>query len=142
MSDNSTPQFQSRGDAHEVETGSRFQPRFDHEGLIPAIVTAKSSGAVLMFAWMNANALWLTIETREAHFWSRSRQKLWRKGEESGNTLSVHDIRVDCDQDVVWLICEAHGAGNACHTGAVSCFYRALDLTGKEPSKIALKPRK
>ncbi len=139
MSQNSTPQFLSRGDTHEIELGHGFQPKFDRDGLIPAIVTACGNGSVLMFAWMNEQALWCTIETGQAHFWSRSRQKLWRKGEESGNTLAVNEVRVDCDQDVVWLICEPQGEGKACHTGAKSCFYRALDLTAKDPQSVRLK---
>jgi len=139
MSQYSTPHFPSRGDTDQIEQGTEFQPKFDRDGLIPAIVTAREGGAVLMFAWMNQQALWRTIETRQAHFWSRSRQKLWRKGEESGNTLAVSDVRIDCDQDVVWLICEPQGSGKACHTGAQSCFYRRLDLTAKDAKSVVLK---
>jgi phosphoribosyl-AMP cyclohydrolase len=109
----------------ETET---FEPRFDSDGLIPAIVTDAGDGAVLMFAHMNAQALGLTIESRYAHFWSRSRKKLWKKGEESGNLLRVTEIRTDCDQDVLWIIAEVEGEGVACHTGAKSCFYRRLDF--------------
>lgn len=139
MSQNPTPQFPPRGAVDQIEQGRQFQPKFDGDGLIPAIVTDADGGGVLMFAWMNAEALWLTIEKRQAHFWSRSRKKLWRKGEESGNTLKVNDVRVDCDQDVVWLVCEPQGDGNACHTGAKSCFYRALDLAATEPNSVSLK---
>ena len=123
-----TPLFAARGTPREVERGSTFQPRFDADGLMPAIVTDAGSGEVLMFAWMNAEAIALTLETRVAHFWSRSRRRLWKKGEESGNLLSVAEVRTDCDQDVLWLKVTVGGAGVACHTGARSCFYRALPL--------------
>ena len=86
-----------------------------------------------MFAWMNAEALGKTLETGIGHFWSRSRACLWKKGEESGNTLRVRELRTDCDQDAVWLKVEVEGAGVACHTGARSCFYRSLPL-GAPPS--------
>ena len=138
MSQDSKPIFTDRGTKEQIEQGNAFQPKFDRDGLIPALVTARSGGEVLMFAWMNQEALWRTIESRQAHFWSRSRQKLWRKGEESGNILSVIEIRVDCDQDVLWLICDAEGDGNACHTGARSCFYRRLALDTDQPSTISL----
>jgi len=112
----------------DIEEGTAFSPHFDSAGLIPAIVTG-GDGTVLMFAYMNAEALRLTLEKREAHFWSRSRQALWRKGETSGNTLQVEDIRVDCDQDVIWI--KAALAGDAaCHTGRHSCFYRRILLDG------------
>ena len=88
---------------------SAFQPKFDADGLIPAIVSDAASGAVLMFAWMNAEALALTIETRAAHFWSRSKKRLWRKGEESGNTLDVVEMRVDCDQDAILIKVKVQG---------------------------------
>jgi phosphoribosyl-AMP cyclohydrolase len=125
--------FAARGTPGEVETSLRFQPKFDADGLIPAIVTDAATGEVLMFAWMNAEALAATLETRIGHFWSRSRGKLWKKGEESGNLLRVAEARVDCDQDVVWLKVKVEGAGVACHTGARSCFYRTLPL-GVRPS--------
>ena len=125
--------FAARGSTAEVEAGLTFQPKFDADGLIPAIVTDAGSGEVLMFAWMNAEALALTLETRLAHFWSRSRNKLWRKGEESGNVLTVEEMRTDCDQDVVWLKAAVAGDGVACHTGERSCFYRSLPL-GERPA--------
>jgi phosphoribosyl-AMP cyclohydrolase len=120
--------FAARGSPGEVETGLAFQPKFDADGLIPAIVTDAASGDVLMFAWMNDEALAMTIETRVGHFWSRSRGRLWKKGEESGNLLRVSELRTDCDQDVVWLKATVEGSGVACHTGERSCFYRALPL--------------
>jgi phosphoribosyl-AMP cyclohydrolase len=125
--------FAPRGDADAVERGLDFQPRFDADGLIPAIVTDAASGDVLMFAWMNAEALALTLETGVAHFYSRSRRRLWRKGEESGNLLRVTEARIDCDQDVLWLKAAVEGAGVACHTGSRSCFYRTVPV-GTRPS--------
>lgn len=120
--------FAERGRPEEIEQGLSFQPRFDADGLIPAIVTDAASGEVLMFAWMNAEALALTIETCVGHFWSRSRSRLWKKGKDSGNVFQVAEIRADCDQDVLWLKVRVGGDGVACHTGARSCFYRSLPL--------------
>jgi phosphoribosyl-AMP cyclohydrolase len=128
------PPFATRGSSSEIETGLVFQPRFDADGLIPAIVTDAASGEVLMFAWMNAEALAQTLETRVGHFWSRSRGRPWKKGEESGNLLRVSEVRTDCDQDVVWLKVTVEGAGVACHTGERSCFYRSLPL-GTPPDR-------
>ena len=107
-----------------IEETNEFQPKFDSAGLIPAIVTDAADGTVLMFAWMNAEALRLTRETGFAHFWSRSRQALWKKGETSGHFLEVSDILTDCDQDVLQL--KVKPQGPACHTGRRSCFYRRL----------------
>jgi len=121
--------FASPGTPAEVEHGLVFQPKFDADGLIGAIVTDAETGAVLMFAWMNAEALRRSLETGDAHFWSRSRGRLWRKGEESGNTLRIRELRVDCDQDALWLRVSVGGAGAACHTGSRSCFYRKLALS-------------
>lgn len=112
------------------ETGLTLDPKYDANGLITAVVTNGATGEVLMLAHMNAQALQLTIETRIAHFWSRSRQSLWKKGESSGNLLHVEDIRIDCDQDAVWII--ARPVGPACHTNARSCFYRRVGATGLE----------
>jgi phosphoribosyl-AMP cyclohydrolase len=127
------PLFAERGTPEEVERGLAFQPKFDADGLIGAIVTDASSGQVLMFAWMNAEALALTLEKRVAHFWSRSRSRLWMKGEDSGNVLTVTQVLTDCDQDVLWLKVSVGGGGVACHTGARSCFYRSVPL-GTTPS--------
>ena len=109
----------------DIEDTDRLTPRFDAAGLITAVVSDHASGELLMVAHMNADALALTQESGEAHFWSRSRQRLWRKGETSGHVLRVVEMRVDCDQDAVWL--RAEPAGPACHTGARSCFYRRLE---------------
>ncbi|QLC21365.1 phosphoribosyl-AMP cyclohydrolase [Parasphingopyxis sp. CP4] len=110
------------------ETGSTLKLKFDAAGLITAVVSDWTSNDVLMVAHMNREALDLTVETQIAHFWSRSRQALWKKGETSGNILRVADIRIDCDQDAVWLIVDA--AGPACHTGEMSCFYRRVTSDG------------
>lgn len=104
-----------------------FAPRFNSDGLIPAIVTDAGDGAVLMFAYMNADALRLTRETGLAHFWSRSRQSLWKKGETSGEALRVTALLTDCDQDVMQVKVIPQGKGAACHTGRRSCFYRRVE---------------
>lgn len=106
------------------ETGLVLDPKYDATGLITAVATDRTTGEVLMLAHMNAEALRLTVETKEAHFWSRSRDRLWKKGETSGHVLHVADIRIDCDQDAVWLIVDP--AGPSCHTGKRSCFYRRI----------------
>ena len=120
------PQDKTRAASkHELEEGSVFAPRFNDQGLIPAVCTDAVSGDVLMFAWMNQEALQESISTGVACYWSRSRGKLWRKGETSGNTQEIVEMRTDCDQDVVWLSVRQHG-GAACHTGRRSCFYRIV----------------
>jgi phosphoribosyl-AMP cyclohydrolase len=101
-----------------------ISPKFDTGGLTPAIIQDAGNGQVLMMAWMNRQAFDLTLSTGQVHFWSRSRQALWRKGETSGNTLLVREVRIDCDEDVLLIKVEA--AGPACHTGQKSCFYRIL----------------
>jgi phosphoribosyl-AMP cyclohydrolase len=115
--------------AETIEQTLSFRPAFDANGLIPAIVTDRKSGNVLMFAHMNDAALQATLKSGFAHFWSRSRSKLWKKGEESGNLLKVSEVRTDCDQDVLWIVADVEGDGVACHTGAPSCFYRRLVRT-------------
>jgi phosphoribosyl-AMP cyclohydrolase len=109
---------------NSAETGLVLAPKYDALGLITAVVTHAETGEVLMLAHMNSDALVLTMETHIAHFWSRSRQALWKKGETSGHTLSVVEARIDCDQDAVWLKCLP--AGPTCHTGQASCFYRKI----------------
>jgi phosphoribosyl-AMP cyclohydrolase len=120
--------FPPRGNTREIETGNIFMPKFDDHGLLSCIVTDAGDGALLMFAHMNEEALSRTIETGEAWFWSRSRKELWRKGKTSGNTLTVADIRVDCDQDAIQLSVRVGGKGVACHTGERSCFFRRLPV--------------
>ena len=102
-----------------------LDPAYDAAGLITAVVTDRATGEVLMVAHMNAEALAATRASGEAHFWSRSRGRLWKKGETSGNVLKVRELRIDCDQDALWVIAEP--AGPACHTGARSCFFRRID---------------
>jgi phosphoribosyl-AMP cyclohydrolase len=121
----------------DIEQGLTLSPRFDAQGLVAAIVTDAVAGDVLMFAWMNSQALRLTIDTGIAHFWSRSRAKIWKKGEESGNLLEIVEMRVDCDQDALWLKVRIKGAGVACHTGERSCFYRSVPVG--EPGSTRLK---
>jgi phosphoribosyl-AMP cyclohydrolase len=111
----------------ELEEGAAFTPRFGAGGLMAAIVTDAGSGEVLMLAFMNEEALSLTLRTGEAHFWSRSRGQLWRKGETSGNVLRIKEMRTDCDQDCILLRVEIEGGGAACHTGRRSCFYRRIE---------------
>ena len=106
------------------------QIKWNADGLVPAIAQDHASGRVLMVAWMNRTALQQTADKREAVYWSRSRQKLWHKGEESGHVQRVHEIRLDCDADVIVLQVEQQG-GIACHTGRESCFYRVLDADGQ-----------
>jgi phosphoribosyl-AMP cyclohydrolase len=110
-----------------LERGVDLAPRFDDKGLIAAVATHAETGEVLMLAWMNAEALKLTVDTGEAHYFSRSRQALWKKGETSGQVQRVTELRVDCDQDAVWIKVLPQGDGGACHVGFRSCFYRALD---------------
>lgn len=106
--------------------------KFNDDGLIPAIAQDHKSGRILMMAWMNAEALQLTAQTQTAVYFSRSRAKLWHKGESSGHTQTVHDIRLDCDADVI-ILSVTQAGGIACHTGRESCFYQRLDLSGQTP---------
>jgi phosphoribosyl-AMP cyclohydrolase len=114
-------------DKKALERGDVLTPRFDANGLITAVVTDAADGELLMLGHMNAEALGLTLQTGLAHFYSRSRKSLWKKGETSGNFLSVKEVRIDCDQDAVWLKVTVAGDGNACHTGERSCFFRSIE---------------
>lgn len=134
--------FPAPTSAAEVEGGRTLMPRFDRDGLVTCVATDAASGDVVMVAHMNAEALAATIATGTVHYWSRSRGRLWRKGEESGHTQRVVEMRVDCDQDAVWIRVETAGTGANCHTGRKSCFYRTVPLgavgasltfTGDEP---------
>jgi len=119
--------FPARTTTAEIELGTTLQPKFGPDGLIPCIAQDAHSGEVLMFAFMNAESLAHTLRTRKATYWSRSRNKLWVKGEESGNVQVVQEVRTDCDQDVLLIKVEQTGAANAaCHNGYKSCFYRKL----------------
>ena len=122
--------------ASDIESTTRLTPRFDEHGFIACVVTDAKDGQVLMLAHMNEDALARTISTGEAWFWSRSRQKLWRKGEESGNTLKVEECLIDCDKDALLLKARVGGKGVACHTGRRSCFYRriAVGCSGAAPA--------
>ncbi|QRM45449.1 phosphoribosyl-AMP cyclohydrolase [Rhizobium sp. BG4] len=120
-------------DKSELEDAGDFTPRFDDRGLITAIVTDINDGELLMVAHMNAQALALTIQTGKAHYFSRSRGKLWLKGETSGNVQTVREIRTDCDQDAIWLKVEVAGHDATCHTGRRSCFYRTVSLQDGKP---------
>jgi phosphoribosyl-AMP cyclohydrolase len=112
---------------HDIEEGLAFEPKFDADGLVTAVVTDAKSGDVLMVAHMNDEALRKTIAEGRAWYYSRSRKALWKKGETSGHVQRVIELRVDCDQDAIWLKVDQQGAG-ACHTGRRSCFYRAVPL--------------
>lgn len=116
--------------SNDLDETVRFQPRFDSSGLITAIVSDARDNTVLMVAHMNAEALALTQESGIAHFWSRSRNSLWKKGETSGETLKVTEILTDCDQDVLLVKVVPQGKGAACHTGRRSCFYRRVEKGG------------
>lgn len=115
-------------DKKDLEEGSVFSPRFDANGLVTAVVTDATDGMLLMVAHMNAEALAATIETGIAHYWSRSRRSLWKKGETSGNFHHVVELRTDCDQDAIWLKVKVAGHDATCHTGRRSCFYRTVGL--------------
>ena len=114
---------------NSIETATLLTPRYDANGLVTAIVTDADSGLPLVLAHMNEEALRLTLETGEVHFWSRSRASLWKKGETSGNMLKLVELRVDCDQDALWV--RAEPMGPTCHTGAASCFYRRVERDGR-----------
>ena len=138
MSGDSGP-FAPPGSPAEAEEGRTLTPKFDADGLVTCVATDARSGDVLMVAHMNAAALARTIETGEAWYFSRSRQALWRKGETSGHVQRVVEMRIDCDQDAVWIKVEQAG-GAACHTGRRSCFYRAVPL-GPRPGAVTLEFR-
>jgi phosphoribosyl-AMP cyclohydrolase len=132
--------FPAPGTGVEVEEGRTLSPKFDGDGLVTCVATDAASGEVLMVAHMDAQALARTIETGEAWYFSRSRQKLWRKGETSGHGQRVTEMRIDCDQDAVWIKVEQSGPG-ACHTGRRSSFYRAVRLgtRGGDPAALELR---
>ena len=115
--------------AKELETGTRFAPRFDAKGLVTVIALEATTRDVLMLAHMNAEAVRLTLETGDVHYYSRSRQKLWKKGETSGEIQKLIEMRVDCDQDALLLMVTQTGRGAACHTGRKSCFFRRVDTS-------------
>lgn len=122
------------------EEGTLLTPRFDEKGFVTAVVTDFTSGDLLMVAHMDAEALDLTISTGIAHYFSRSRQRLWKKGETSGAFQTVRELRVDCDQDAIWLRVEVAIPEETCHTGRATCFYRSLERSGEGRTLILLSP--
>jgi len=135
MSD--SPMFAQRQTIEQVEEGHELAPKFDADGLMPVVTTDAESGEVLMHGYMNAEALTKTIETGEAHYWSRSRKVLWHKGATSGLVQKVKEIRIDDDQDAVWLRVDVQG-GASCHVGYRSCFYRSVPVGAADDSPVAL----
>ena len=129
--------FKKRDNIKEVEEGKYLAPKFDENGLIPVITTDFHDGSILMHGYMNDEALKKTIETKEVHYWSRSRKKIWRKGQVSGFVQKVKEIRIDDDQDSIWLSVDI-GNGASCHVGYRSCFYRSIPL-GKIKNEEALE---
>ncbi len=137
MTDTSPPYlFAARQSVEQVELGNDFAPRFDAAGLLPAVVTNIEDNSILMLGYMNTEALELTLRTGHAHFWSRSREALWHKGEHSGFTQTVERILVDDDQDAIILVVRLDGPGS-CHVGFRSCFYREIDLAALPASAPA-----
>ena len=131
--------FKKRDNIKEVEEGKYLAPKFDKNGLIPVITTDFQTGGILMHGYMNEEALKKTIETEEAHYWSRSRNKIWHKGQISGFIQKVKEIRIDDDQDSIWLSVDI-GKGASCHVGYRSCFYRSIPLGKIENTeKIEMK---
>jgi phosphoribosyl-AMP cyclohydrolase len=121
-----------------LEEGLAFTPKFDRDGLITVVALGAERGDVLMVAHMNAQSLARTLETGEAWYWSRSRRSLWRKGETSGQTQRVVEMRTDCDQDALIIRVEVGGDGGCCHTGRHSCFYRVVKGSGDEPARLVM----
>ena len=127
--------FKKRENVSEIEEGNLLFPKFNNDGLIPVITMCHKTKEVLMHGYMNVESLKKTIETKEAHYWSRSRKQIWHKGKSSGFIQKVKEIRIDDDQDAIWLIVDI-GSGSSCHVGYRSCFYRSIPLgkidNGKE----------
>lgn len=137
MSDTASPMFAQRLTIEQVEEGHELAPKFDDDGLLPVVTTDAESGEVLMHGYMNAEALTKTIQTGEAHYWSRSRQVLWHKGATSGLVQKVQEIRIDDDQDAVWLRVDVQG-GASCHVGYRSCFFRSVPVGAGEDAVTPL----
>ena len=131
--------FHKRVSVEEVEEGSTLSPKFDKNGLIPCVTTDSETHEVLMLGYMNAEALIKTLEEGEAYYFSRSRQKVWHKGATSGLIQAVKEIRIDDDQDSIWLSVEVGGSGASCHVGYKSCFYRSIPIKNKISRNIELK---
>ena len=126
--------FKKRENIKEIEEGNLLSPKFDNDGLIPVVTTCANTKEVLMHGYMNVEALKLTIETNEAHYWSRSRKQIWHKGKTSGFVQKIKEIRIDDDQDAVWISVDI-GSGGSCHVGYKSCFYRSIPLENSEDIK-------
>ncbi len=139
MTDKASP-FSRRGSKNEIEEGTALAPKFDRDGLIPAIATDAQTGEVLMLAYMNAQSLAKTIATGEAHYWSRSRGQLWHKGATSGHIQTITELRIDCDQDAIWIKVK-QGGGGCCHVGYKSCFFRSVPLKASALCGIKLEFR-
>ena len=136
--------FKKRENIKDVEEGKYLEPKFDENGLIPVVTSDVKTGDILMHGYMNAEALKMTIETKEAHYWSRSRKKIWHKGKISGFIQIVKEMRIDDDQDSIWLSVDI-GKGASCHVGYRSCFYRSIPLgkiTKTDKIKIDFKEKK
>ena len=129
--------FKKRENIYEIEEGNLLSPKFDNDGLIPVITMCSKTKDILMHGYMNVEALKKTIETKEAHYYSRSRKAIWHKGKTSGFTQKVTEIRIDDDQDSIWLTVDI-GDGASCHVGYRSCFYRSIPLDNSS-SKVILK---
>lgn len=134
-----TTPFAAPGDKASLEEGAVFTPRFDENGLVACVALDDATGEVLMLAWMNEEALARTIETGIAHYWSRSRKGLWRKGDTSGQTQRVVEMTTDCDQDAVVIRVAVGGDGGACHTGRRSCFYRRVEKSETGPRLVEIR---
>ncbi|NMG38525.1 phosphoribosyl-AMP cyclohydrolase [Chelativorans sp. ZYF759] len=127
-------------DKAALEEGAAFTPRFDADGLVTAVVTDAEDGTLLMVAHLNAEALAFTLDTGIAHYWSRSRAQLWKKGDTSGNVQHIVEIRTDCDQDALWFKVRVAGDNVSCHTGRRSCFYRVVRSGQQAPELVESEP--
>ncbi len=133
--------FKDRVSVEQVEESNDLAPSFGDQGLIPVVTTDVHSGDVLMVGYMNKDAFALTIETKKAHYWSRSRNKIWKKGETSGLVQNVIELRIDDDQDSLWLKVDVEGSGASCHVGYKSCFYRSVPLGGNDNISLDFKEK-
>lgn len=131
--------FKLPGDKNSLEEGTELTPKFGSDGLIPCIVQDEATGEVVMFAFMNEVSLAKTLETGEAWYWSRSRKELWHKGATSGSIQTIHEMKTDCDQDVILIKVSTAGDGSNCHRHVKSCFYRTVDIDPTTPTNSALK---
>ena len=134
--------FDKRKSVVEIEEGTKFQPKFDENGLIPAITTDFQTGSILMHGYMNEEALSKTITTGLAHYWSRSRNILWKKGQTSGLFQEIREIKIDDDQDCLWIAVDVRGNGASCHVGYKSCFYRKVELEKNNPRLVFVEEKK